>query len=237
MRGLTWAIILIVLFILPVLLFWIPWTKWPSTRPKLWMNRAVPSANGEKKRYGKQRRQFVPGSVDRAEELKDFFAWPGKGVEIQAPPGRRFGAFLKGRCWELYDLMSECWRSITRQGLQVGGVLSGVIILGCQVDMMRHDFTTKTVRAYYEAIYGGANDERPEDLTRTDQNCAYIPGTGIANWSDNLENLGECFEHTDRQQLTSQCGTAGTTRRWRFCASCSSLRRPSMLGWACGRRK
>jgi len=187
---LVWSIFLIALFLPFIILLWIPWTRFPSTRPKLWIRRKDANAS-DKWRYGKQKKQFIAGSVDRAEELKDVFAFPGRGIEMEAPPGRRFGAFLKGRCWEMYDLLSECWRSLDRQGLQIGGVLSAVVVLGCQVDMMRHDFTSKTVQAYYEAIYGGANDERPEDLTRTDANCAYIPGTGIANWSDNLENIGE----------------------------------------------
>lgn len=46
--------------------------------------------------------------------------------------------------------------------------------------------------AFYDGYYGGtAKDDPHALLTEADPLCPYVVGTAIANWGDNLENLGK----------------------------------------------
>ncbi|TYJ51211.1 hypothetical protein B9479_008230 [Cryptococcus floricola] len=102
------------------------------------------------------------------------------GPEKDYPPGLALAPLGKGpgvkrRMWEMYGFFREFAYMTTRQGLQVGGVLSGAVILFFQV------------KKYQDAISGGDGD--PSDYLESDDKCAYIVGTGIANWGDRQEPL------------------------------------------------
>lgn len=136
-----WATFLLLIFLPFVLLLWIPWTFIPWSRPHLWLefrrgNRTVPR---------RERVEFRSGADDRAVQLVEAFAWPGKGIESQAPPGNRGRAFFKGRPWEIYELMRECWRTVNRQGLQIGGVIAGLVLIFFQVEQIAHDYQSPAV--------------------------------------------------------------------------------------------
>lgn len=45
----------------------------------------------------------------------------------------------------MYGYFREFWHMTTRQGLQVGGVGSGVVMLIFQVEMMWHDYSANNV--------------------------------------------------------------------------------------------
>ena len=137
----AWAIFLFVLFLPPLIIFWIPWTFFSSCRPRLWL--VFTKGNREVRRH--ERMEFRSGDDDRILQLASAFDWPGRGIESQAPVGTRTRAFFKGRPWEIYELIRECWRTINRQGLQVGGVLSGLVIAFYQAEQMWHDYRSPAV--------------------------------------------------------------------------------------------
>ncbi|ODO06534.1 hypothetical protein I350_03889 [Cryptococcus amylolentus CBS 6273] len=88
------------------------------------------------------------------------------GPEKDYPPGLALaplgkGPGLKRRMWEMYGYFREFWYMTTRQGLQV--------------------------KKYQDALSGG--DAEPSDYSKSDDKCAYIVGTGIANWGDLQEPL------------------------------------------------
>lgn len=128
-----WALILLAIFLPIVILFWIPWTWFPSTCPTLYI---AYLKKDELIRTRVKQKYDARDDEDRVGEARDFFAYPGSGSEQNAPLGKRSGNFWKGRPWELYELMRECWRTINRQGLQIGGVLSGFTIFWCHIAMM-----------------------------------------------------------------------------------------------------
>lgn len=45
----------------------------------------------------------------------------------------------------MYGYFREFWHMTTRQGLQVGGMGSGVVMLVFQVEMMWHDYSASNV--------------------------------------------------------------------------------------------
>ena len=147
-ESLTWFIIgvfklilyliygtLLLILLLPiVILFWIPWTFGFLT-PSLW----------ESPRK-KTKRKYANGEWDhRQKQPRGVFELPGRGIERLAPGGSGFWAFWKGRAWELYELLRDLWRTVNRQGLQIGGVISGFIILVFHCEMMRHDYLSESV--------------------------------------------------------------------------------------------
>lgn len=93
----------------------------------------------------RERVEFRSGAGDRVVQLVDAFAWPGKGIESQAPSGKRARAFFKGRPWEIYELMRECWRTINRQGLQIGGVVCGLLLIFFRAEQLYHDYNNPAV--------------------------------------------------------------------------------------------
>lgn len=138
-----YAFILLAFFLPIVTILWIPWTWFPSTCPSLYI--AYLNKREELIRVKVKQKYDPRDDEDRLGEARDFFAWFGNGSEQNAPMGKRTSYFFKGRPWELYELMRESWRTISRQGLQVGGALSGWIILWCHVFMMVHDFGSPAV--------------------------------------------------------------------------------------------
>ncbi|WVR08775.1 hypothetical protein IAU60_005833 [Kwoniella sp. DSM 27419] len=101
------------------------------------------------------------------------------------PLGR--GPGLHRRLWEMFGTFREIWQMILLQGLQVFGVLSAAILLLMQGQMMYHDFSADVIIKYNDAIAGGASD--PDAAMRSDKDCAYAVGTGIANWASGTEPL------------------------------------------------
>ena len=132
-----------ILYIIPMLVFFfdlaiifaIPWTYLKYTRPK-----------GFRNAEGKRTRQEFDSKYeleDRGQEVRDVFAKIGNG-----PEGKEGGTrwmFFSMRTWEMYELLRELWRMLSRQGLQVTGVVSGTLIALMQVIMMIHDFNDSSV--------------------------------------------------------------------------------------------
>lgn len=129
-----WAIILLTLFLPFVVILWIPWTWFPSSRPRLWISRT-------------KKKQVVYGSglTSRSQEVRDAFAWYGKGVERHGPRSHRFSSFCKGRCWEIYEVMRDSWRTVHRQGLQLASILAGLILIAYQAEILGWDFSNENV--------------------------------------------------------------------------------------------
>ncbi|WVQ82068.1 hypothetical protein IAT38_004196 [Cryptococcus sp. DSM 104549] len=114
------------------------------------------------------------------------------GPEKDYPPGTALVPLGQGpgtarRVWEMYGYFREFWHMTTRQGLQVGGVLSGLTIFLYQVEIMWHDYRAKNVMDYQDASAGGFSD--PNEQLSGDPKCAYATGTAMANWGYQLENL------------------------------------------------
>ncbi|WVQ74744.1 hypothetical protein IAR50_004349 [Cryptococcus sp. DSM 104548] len=114
------------------------------------------------------------------------------GPEKDYPPGLALAPIGKGpgihrRMWEMYGYFREFWYMNTRQGLQVGGFFSGAVILFFQVEMMWHDYASENIKKYQGAISGGAGEA--SDYSKSDDKCAYVVGTGVANWGDRQEPL------------------------------------------------
>nr|ODN98883.1 hypothetical protein L204_02847 [Cryptococcus depauperatus CBS 7855] len=118
------------------------------------------------------------------------YEWYGPGKELPlglafAPLGR--GEGLHWRLWEIYGYFRQVCYMILKQGLQVGGVLSGLIILTWQILMMLHDFRDKNIVEYQVTSATETGDH--SSLMKQDDKCAYATGTGIANWAGGTEPL------------------------------------------------
>lgn len=105
------------------------------------------------------------------------------------------------------------------QGLQVSSLFIGAAIMYWQVNRFIHDWTGSPVSVvshapdgtlvlicssqydeYLDAVTSGEETNRFNE----DPTCAYIPGTGIANWGSGLENFGVFCEYdVTRFPLTS----------------------------------
>ncbi|OCF30649.1 hypothetical protein I316_07697 [Kwoniella heveanensis BCC8398] len=119
------------------------------------------------------------------------YEWYGKEEEFPrgtalTPIGN--GPGLHRRTWEMYGTFREVWQMALKQGLQLFGALSAVILLFMQVQMMLHDYKSDVVTKYTDAVTGGKSD--PNEPFRSDKNCAYAVGTGMANWASGQEPLG-----------------------------------------------
>ena len=94
------------------------------------------------------------------------------------------------RTWDLFEITNELWRTLHRQGLQVAGVVCGLVILTMQVEIIGHDLSSATVVKYYQALTSGL--QSASDALEGDKTCGYATGLGVANWGGGLENLGKC---------------------------------------------
>nr|ODN86352.1 hypothetical protein L203_04054 [Cryptococcus depauperatus CBS 7841] len=133
---------------------------------------------------------FKRDPYHRRKESKIDYEWYGPGKELPlglafAPLGR--GEGLHWRLWEIYGYFRQVFYMILKQGLQVGGVLSGLIILTWQILMMLHDFRDKNVVEYQVASATEPGDH--SSLMKQDDKCAYATGTGVANWAGGMEPL------------------------------------------------
>lgn len=119
---------------LPFLLFILILLAILATLPYLFFKRARP--------------RLLPGSRPDPKYPKSGYEW--YGPEKDYPPGLALaplgqGPGAKWRVWEMYGYFREFWHMTTRQGLQVGGVGSGVVMLVFQVEMMWHDYSASNV--------------------------------------------------------------------------------------------
>ncbi|OWZ40595.1 hypothetical protein C353_03810 [Cryptococcus neoformans AD1-83a] len=140
--------------------------------------------------FKRARPRLLPGSRPDPKHPQSKYEWYGpekdypSGLAL-APLGQ--GSGVKWRMWEMYGYFREFWHMTTRQGLQVGGVGSGVVMLIFQVEMMWHDYSANNITGYQDSSSGGKGDSSNE--LRGDSTCAYATGTGVANWGSRLEPL------------------------------------------------
>lgn len=98
--------------------------------------------------FKRARPRLLPGSRPDPKHPQSKYEWYGpekdypSGLAL-APLGQ--GSGVKWRMWEMYGYFREFWHMTTRQGLQVGGVGSGVVMLIFQVEMMWHDYSANNV--------------------------------------------------------------------------------------------
>lgn len=98
--------------------------------------------------FKRARPRLLPGSRPDPKHPQSKYEW--YGPEKDYPPGLALaplgqGSGVKWRMWEMYGYFREFWHMTTRQGLQVGGVGSGVVMLIFQVEMMWHDYSANNV--------------------------------------------------------------------------------------------
>ena len=55
--------------------------------------------------------------------------------------------FFTRRTWEVYQVSRELYRMISRQGLQITGIICGYVIILLQVEMMVNDYLSENVSA------------------------------------------------------------------------------------------
>ncbi|WVO22876.1 uncharacterized protein IAS62_004219 [Cryptococcus decagattii] len=82
--------------------------------------------------FKRARPRLLPGSRPDPKYPKSKYEWYGHEKDYPlglalTPLGQDPG--VKRRVWEMYGYLGEFWHMTTRQGLQVGGVGSGVVIL------------------------------------------------------------------------------------------------------------
>ena len=149
-----WSKTLYLLYILPLLLLFLllalllapPWTTCRFVRP--YAPDVVDKEDGKRHRFfdekGRRKRMnFDKYDADAnfTSDIRDVTARIGKGPEI----GLGFWAFWLRRTWDMYELIRELLVMVYRQGLQVGGQLSGLAILVMQVWIMVHDYSESSV--------------------------------------------------------------------------------------------
>ncbi|ORX38687.1 hypothetical protein BD324DRAFT_621947 [Kockovaella imperatae] len=107
---------------------------------------------------------------------RNLTAFPGEGPEATAQGfWRSVRIGVVRRTWDMYQALRGSWRMINRQGLQVGGVVSGLIIIIFQVIIMVSDLTNENVQKAFRD---------PVNYESTDPLCGYFLGSGVPNWTD-----------------------------------------------------
>nr|XP_019044530.1 hypothetical protein I302_06442 [Kwoniella bestiolae CBS 10118]OCF23460.1 hypothetical protein I302_06442 [Kwoniella bestiolae CBS 10118] len=118
------------------------------------------------------------------------YEWFGEEKEFPlytlfVPLGK--GPGLHRRTWEMFNYFIEFYKMILKQGLQVGGCTTALVVGYMQVRMMVHDLNDPLV-VDYSQTYPLPNYD-PAERLRTDPDCAYGVGSGIANWANGKEPL------------------------------------------------
>ncbi|EIW67433.1 hypothetical protein TREMEDRAFT_64689 [Tremella mesenterica DSM 1558] len=104
----------------------------------------------------------------------------------EKPKYRRSSGYIE-RTWDAFEVFSDLWRTLDRQGQQVAGVICGLVLLVMQIEMIGHDLSSDTVVKYYNDLTSGM--KKSSDRLDGDDTCAYATGLGVANWGSGLENL------------------------------------------------
>ncbi|OCF57435.1 hypothetical protein L486_04893 [Kwoniella mangroviensis CBS 10435] len=130
--------------------------------------------------------------IDKTTGKKRYskYEWFGEDKEFPlytlfVPLGK--GPGLHRRTWEMFNYFIESYKMVLKQGLQAGGCLTAIIVGYMQVRMMIHDLNDPTVVDYSQEMPLINYD--PAERLRTDSECAYGVGTGIANWANGKEPL------------------------------------------------
>ncbi|WWC71735.1 uncharacterized protein I206_105693 [Kwoniella pini CBS 10737] len=100
---------------------------------------------------------------------------------------KKRGPGLHRRIWEMFEIFLNLYYMTLKQGLQVGGCLSSIILIYMQIRMIIHDLNNPIIIDYSQQAQISNSD--PADRLRTDHDCAYGVGTGIANWANGKEPL------------------------------------------------
>lgn len=124
--------LLIICFALAVVLY-LPWRLIPFLRPD---TTAIKEKDHENRLKSRKRRFKHTAHNDR-----DVFAPIGYGPEMLT--GLWYGFWL--RVYLAYEVFSEVFHTVRRQGLQVAGVVSAGTIAFFQVEMVLHDWTNSAV--------------------------------------------------------------------------------------------
>ncbi|ORY35358.1 hypothetical protein BCR39DRAFT_3427 [Naematelia encephala] len=181
-----YVIPMVLTFLILALVLFLPWTFIRPLRPNLWDDRnkkwarAVWSAQYRPPGNG-------AGKQSRWNNNRDVRAPYGYGPEGQENYGFWTG-FCKKRTWEMYELLREIEHGARRQGLQVVGALSGIIIFAMQVWMMAEEYRKPQIKATLTDLFdGGKNTQAIQDAQNV--GCGYYLGSGTALWSGEMENL------------------------------------------------
>ncbi|WRT68223.1 uncharacterized protein IL334_005199 [Kwoniella shivajii] len=161
------------------LLLAIPYLFFRSSRPLLPSGQKPDPAYTQRSRYHPD----DPRSCSKYEWYGPKKPFPADTCFV--PIGQ--GPGLHRRTWEVYGYLRDYVRMIINQALQIGGVVTALIIGFMQVNMMVHDLTDDVIINYKDTV--GSTNNDPAVQLRTDPKCAYGVGTGVANWGNDKEPL------------------------------------------------
>ena len=124
-----------ILFVSAVIL-WLPWTFCKCCRPS-------GTRNGKHIKHTK----FDPyrNRKERVDNVLAFLCPIGDGPESEWNGGTMMFHLWWRRTWGMYQWLREVLHMTDRQGLQVLGVMSGLIILTMQAEMIGHDYMERNV--------------------------------------------------------------------------------------------